>query len=129
MQSDEELDDVDAELAAAIAASLQKDTPQEVPQGPTLPELATEPAEGTDGTLELAFRLPDGGRTQRRFLATAATEQLYAFLAGPPASLPPARCRVVRQFPRQQVDCSPTQTLADAQLTHRDVLCVERLAS
>lgn len=65
-----------------------------------LPELQAEPEAGLQGVVEVALRLPEGGRrASRRFFASSDTVgHLAAFAAEQGADM--SRCQLALQFPR-----------------------------
>jgi len=122
--------DSDPELAAALAASLADAAPPAPPppppppQGPAPPPLGAEPAAGGPGVLQMAVRLPSGQRAVRRFNASDATGQLYAFLGSQPGV--DARAHALfTAAPRREVPCSETISLEGAGLTAPQVLTAE----
>ncbi|KAG2423851.1 hypothetical protein HXX76_015011 [Chlamydomonas incerta] len=146
----EEFEDEDPELAMAIAASLAD---QAGPAGaaageahagagpgtaaaggsggqaalePETPavELLPEPEEGAEGAIELAFRLPSGGRCSRRFLTSQPAACVAAYLA-PQLGVPPGRVVVATQFPRKELQLGADTPLSDLGLTHRTMLLAE----
>lgn len=136
--------DEDPELAAAIAASLERPSevqqqqqqeqeqastaPGEQPeagQSPAvdLPELSEEPEAGAAGAIEVALRLPGGGRASRRFNAAQdMVGQLAAFAAQQGADM--AGCQLAAQFPRR-VFGDWSASLAAAGVGHKELVTVE----
>lgn len=136
-------DDMDAELAAAIAASLsqpatadeeapavpageqQQQQQQQVTKAPALqlPELASEPEAGAEGAVEVALRLPGGGRASRRFSAASdCVGHLAAFAAEAGADM--AACQLSLQFPRRVLG-DWEQSLDAAGVGHKVLVTVE----
>ena len=56
------------------------------------------------GVVELAFRLPDGGRESRRFATSAPCSQLYRFVASGLALPPRSVISISTSFPRKVRD-------------------------
>lgn len=145
-------DDEDPELAAAIAASLQHQqeaqpaaeepagaervtalppaAPAEQHAASTapvqrLPELGAEPEAGEEGAIEVALRLPGGGRASRRFRAAHDTVgHLAAFAAVQRADVAGGRCQLAAGFPRR-VLADWDASLADAGVGHKELVTVE----
>lgn len=107
-----------AEVAAAAAAATTA--------MPKLPALGEEPPEG-EGTVNLAFRLPDGRRVARSFHLTDCSAMLYAYLASQGVDV--TRYVIAVQLPRSEVLLSDSLTLTDLSITERQLLNVEPQAN
>lgn len=130
-------DDEDPELAAALAASLeehnQQQQPEDLQQQDTsqlqqqLLEVPEEPAEGADGVLTLAFRLPSGARLSRRFSKadSVAVVQSYVMqmLSSSGELKPRQQVHLSTQFPTKILD-QVDQSLEAASLEDRSMLSV-----
>jgi hypothetical protein len=68
----EEEEQLLAQQAIAESLALERDQ--------AMLELRDEPAAGADGVVELAFRLPTGGRLSRRFLSSDTMDFVFMFL-------------------------------------------------
>ncbi|GFR48751.1 hypothetical protein Agub_g10709 [Astrephomene gubernaculifera] len=90
---------------------------------PTAVQLDPEPEEG-EGVIEVAFRLPSGSRTARRFRLSSPSGQLFAFLA-PQLGTAPTGLALSTTFPKKELPCSPETSLAELGLTHRTLLVAE----
>lgn len=146
-------DDEDPELAAAIAASLEHQQEAQLPGQPAagkqpaaqrtaeavpteqqaaapapvqqLPELGEEPAAGAEGAIEVALRLPGGGRASRRFRAAEDTVgHLAAFAVAQGADLTRRRCQLAAGFPRRAL-ADWAASLAAAGIGHKELVTVE----
>ena len=120
------LDD-DAEMARAIAASLEPPTrtspsrpsePEPVPTDWAVPE---EP--GPNEGIALAFRVPGGGRLQRGFRATDAVGGVEAWLARE-AGVDFARHSLTVAFPRRRLT-DRGATLGECGVGDKTALSVE----
>lgn len=143
-------DEMDPELAAAIAASMEQPTAGTIPaaaaaqQGaaaaaadastapaaaaaaeaqPELPELGPEPEAGSESAMEVGLRLPTGGRASRRFDREGATVgHLAAFAAQQGVAM--GRHQLALSFPRRVLS-DWGQNLAAAGVVHKDLVSVE----
>ncbi|XRB15567.1 UBX domain-containing protein [Pseudoscourfieldia marina] len=133
--------DEDAQLAAAIAASMegqpaaaadriasaasvaQAEAPRvdEEPAAPKLPEVPDEPAADAVSpsgakVARILVRTPGGGRKERRFFADARVGELYAWVSSLPADEKvPESFRLVTSYPRKVIDATVLDsTLAEA---------------
>jgi len=134
-------EDEDPELAMAIAASLAdsaaggqahwggevssaaRGAPAAAAAAAQEGEVLEEEPDAGPGVVELAFRLPGGQRSSRRFHVTDTTAALHRYLRlgvglrGSPLS-------VSTQFPRKDLLPSATTTLAEAGVSDPQVLVV-----
>lgn len=146
-------DDMDPELAAAIAASMeQQPAAGKAPaataeqQGasaaaadagtapaaaeaaaaedqPDLPELGEEPEAGSENAMEVGLRLPTGGRASRRFDRETATVGHLAAFAAQ-QGVAMGRHQLTLPFPRR-VLADWGQSLAAAGVKNKDLVSVE----
>lgn len=143
-------DEMDPELAAAIAASMEQPATGNAPataaaqQGaaaaaadtstapaaadaaaeaqPELPELGEEPEAGSESAMEVALRLPTG-RVSRRFDRESATVgHLAAFAAQQGVAM--GRHQLALSFPRRVLS-DWGQSLVAAGVVHKDLVSVE----
>lgn len=113
-----------AEMAAATAAGVEQQTTAAAPVQ-RLPELAAEPEAGEEGAIEVAVRLPGGGRASRRFLAAQDTVgHLAAFAAAQGADVAGRRCQLAAGFPRRLLT-DWNASLAAAGVGHKELVTVE----
>lgn len=120
----------DADVARAIAASLEPPTGPAPPTG-SAPD--SEPVRGTRWAvpeepgehegIALAFRVPGGGRLQRRFRATDAVGSAEAWLAGE-AGIDFNRHSLTVAFPRRRLT-DPGATLGECGVGDKTALSVE----
>ena len=130
--------DGDAELQAAIAASLSQPEPAaaaeaageqqqqqaQQAQQPELPELPPEPEAGAEGAVEVALRLPGGGRCSRRFASAEAATVGHLAAVAAAAGADMGSHQLAVAYPRRVlVDWG--QSLATAGVRHRQILTVE----
>ncbi|KAG2441276.1 hypothetical protein HYH02_010117 [Chlamydomonas schloesseri] len=108
-------------VAAAAGGAAQPPPPE--PE-PLVVELPPEPEEGAEGAIELAFRLPSGGRVSRRFLASQPAACLATYLAQQ-LGVAPGRVAVATQFPRKELTLGADTPLSELGLTHRTMLLAE----
>jgi hypothetical protein len=139
---DFEFEDEDPELAAALAASLeehqqsqqqsqQDQQQQQQNERQAAVEVPEEPAEGADGAVTVAFRLPSGGRLSRRFSSRDSVAVLQAWVAqqllqgGATTQRMRQGQKVVltTQFPKKQLQ--PEQELSAAGVEDRSMLSVQ----
>lgn len=121
--------DEDADLAAAIAASLQGghneqpggEEEREAGASSALPALGEEPAAG-EGVLEIGIRLPSGERHSRRFARTDSVGHVAALAAVHGVDM--GRHRLATSFPRAVLQ-DWGQPLSDARVGNKQVLAVE----
>ena len=123
----------DAQLAAAIAASLGGDEPRAkrhepapAPAPPALPPYAgplpaVEPAAG-DGVLQLALRLPNGERFLRRFRGSDALSEVVAVLEARGVRVE-GRHRLATGFPPRALEPA-SATLAELGIASQSVINV-----
>jgi ataxin-3 len=135
-------EDEDPELAAALAASLeehqqsqqqsqQDQQHQQQHERQAAVEVPEEPAEGVDGAVTVAFRLPSGGRLSRRFSSRDSVAVLQAWVAqqllqgGTTTHRMRQGQKVVlsTQFPKKQLQ--PEQELSAAGVEDRSMLSVQ----
>eukprot|EP00879_Flechtneria_rotunda_P011637 GHRR01012156.1.p1 GENE.GHRR01012156.1~~GHRR01012156.1.p1 ORF type:complete len:518 (+),score=186.72 GHRR01012156.1:322-1875(+) len=142
-------DDEDRGLAAALAASLKERQLQLLQQQqqdkqasqPTqelaaqqqlsqqqLPPVPDEPADGAEGSVTVAFRLPTGARLSRRFSKADTLGALQAFVAHELQQSgqmrPGQQVQLFSQFPRQLLDQDESE-LAAAGIEDRSMLSVQ----
>ena len=67
-------------LQMALQASLHNEHEQSQSTNENLVELSAEPLPQTEGAVRIQFRLPDGKKTERRFLKTESTKILNAYV-------------------------------------------------
>lgn len=108
----------DAELARAIAASLAEARPAAPAE-----LVPAEPAPGAPGALEVALRLPTGGRLVRRFDGSATVGGVLAFVGSQGVDV--QGMVLATAFPRATLD-DRSRTLAALGVADKSVLSVER---
>ncbi|DBA91903.1 TPA: hypothetical protein ACH3X2_003809 [Trebouxia sp. C0005] len=108
-------------VAPAPAASQPEASGQELGGG-AMAQVMDEPPAGP-GVLELAMRLPDNKRLQRRFKADSQVSGIAAFLTS--SGLDMKQHVIMRSFPRKALD-NLTSTLSDAGLGDKEMLVVDK---
>ena len=90
----------------------------------TLPD-EPQPGPGIE-IAKIVFRLPDGSRSERKFLATDTIEQLYHYASTLELHIDGYEFTIVSNFPRKRYE-DRTQTLKDAGLYPTGMLVVEEV--
>lgn len=90
--------------------------------GAVAQDVVEEPAAGP-GILELAMRLPDNQRLQRRFRSDAALSNIATFLAS--KGLDMRQHVIMRSFPRKAL-ANMAETLSEAGLGNKEMLIVDK---
>uniref|UniRef100_K3WN05 UBX domain-containing protein n=1 Tax=Globisporangium ultimum (strain ATCC 200006 / CBS 805.95 / DAOM BR144) TaxID=431595 RepID=K3WN05_GLOUD len=128
----------DAQLAAAIAASLQngddsdmeeskeeheeEDDDEVEEEEEVLETLEPEPADGTPDVTRVQIRAPDGSRLTRRFLKSDPMSKLWIFVK---EQIPEARGRAFElrtAFPPAAVEFSDTASFSDKKLENASLM-------
>jgi hypothetical protein len=128
-------EDDDLELAAALAASLeehqqsqqQQEQQQQQQEQEAAVEVPEEPAEGVEGVVTVAFRLPTGSRLSRRFSVKDSVAVLQAWVAQQLLQggemKKGQRVTLSTQFPKKQLQ--PEEELYAAGVEDRSMLSVQ----
>lgn len=130
----------DAQLAAAIAASLEensgasnevinvdeseegKDETHEEEEETKEEELDPEPAAGTAGVTRIQIRAPDGKRLIRRFLKTEPVSHIWTFIRQEIPESRRANFEVRTAIPPANIDYSTETTIEEAKLANASLL-------
>ncbi|KAL4859518.1 putative ataxin-3 [Chlorella vulgaris] len=111
--------------ATPLPVPVQETAAAAAPQSSAqLPELQAEPEAGLQGVVEVALRLPEGGRrASRRFFASSDTVgHLAAFAAEQGADM--SKCQLALQFPRAVLS-DYGQSLEAAGVGNKQLVAVE----
>ncbi|DBB15256.1 hypothetical protein WJX82_009066 [Trebouxia sp. C0006] len=109
-------------VATAPAASQLKASGEERGGGAVVQTADEEPSAGP-GVLELAMRLPDNKRLQRRFKSDSQVSGIAAFLIS--SGLDMKQHVIMQSFPRKALD-NMASTLSDAGLGDKEMLVVDK---
>jgi len=111
-------------LQFALQQSVQLQQEQESKKSPEEDiELSPEPAPNADGAVRIQFRLPDGKRSERRFINTESTKVLKSYVAQccPNQSKSTLELRV--GFPPKLVPFDEYTTIGSANLSGEQIQC------
>lgn len=104
-------------LQMALAASLEPATKEE------RVELTPEPAAGTPETVRIQFRLPNGGRSIRRFLNTDSVNMVYAFAEQESKDGQGRKIELRFGFPPKDLQTVSDKTIGEASLAGQAIQC------
>lgn len=88
-----------------------------------LAALGPEPPENSVDSTQIAFRMPDGGKLNRRFLRSAPVESLYTYIDSLPTAPLPAGYEIATSFPSHPLS-DRSKTLEQEGLAPRALLHV-----
>mmetsp|Transcript_762 Transcript_762/g.1202 ORF Transcript_762/g.1202 Transcript_762/m.1202 type:complete len:366 (+) Transcript_762:73-1170(+) len=106
-------------LQMALAASVQKDDGGKVEEDTV--ELSPEPLVSATGAVRLQFRLPDGRKTERRFLKDESTKVLKAYVMECSPNNNGQKLELLAGFPPKAI--SYDQDIEAAQLSGEQIKC------
>ena len=104
-------------LQMALAASMEPTTvPEKV-------ELTPEPPAGTAGAIRIQFRLPNGGRSVRRFLESEPVGMVYTFVENEAQGSQGKTLELRYGFPPKDLSTNRSKTIGEAGLAGEAVQC------
>ena len=120
-----DIDENDASIEVAIAASLQEEQPTSKRRVETA--RVPEPDVDAENVVTLAFRLANGVRMTRRFLKSARVCEIEDYLILE-AQFDPVASVVAASFP-PRLFCDPNQTIQGAGIADRELLTIQPRSS
>lgn len=108
-------------LQHALQASLESEKEREATESRIAVEVKPEPKEGT-GVVRIQFRLPDGSRVIRRFLASDSVAEVFAFVEEK-CPEPGRRVQLRAGFPPADLSSKKGESINEAKLSGENIQC------